>query len=63
MYAIRSYYVLSGVLAGAIIAKFNIQPIIVTLSLMIGIRGVAQIINDSKILRLDSPEYVFIGRP
>ncbi len=54
--------ILSGVLAGAIIAKFNIQPIIVTLSLMIGIRGVAQIINDSKILRLDSPEYVFIGR-
>jgi len=54
--------VLSGIIAGIIISKFNIQPIIVTLPLMIGVRGVAQVINDSKILRFESEQYVFIGR-
>lgn len=53
---------LSGILAGFVISKFKIQPIIVTLPLMIGMRGVAQIINDSKILRFESDSYVFIGR-
>lgn len=52
----------SGVVAGAVISRFKIQPIIVTLPLMIGMRGVAQIINDSKILRFESEGYVFIGR-
>lgn len=52
----------SGILAGVVIAKFKIQPIIVTLPLMIGVRGVAQIINDSKILRFESAGYVLIGR-
>lgn len=53
---------MSGVLAGFVIAKFRIQPIIVTLPLMIGMRGLAQIINDSKILRFESDAYVFVGR-
>ncbi|WP_461204705.1 ABC transporter permease [Clostridium sp. DL1XJH146] len=53
---------LSGVVAGTIIAKFKIQPIIVTIPLMIGVRGIAQIINDSKILRFSSDAYVFLGR-
>jgi ribose transport system permease protein len=53
---------LSGVIAGTIIAKFKIQPIIVTIPLMIGVRGIAQIINDSKILRFSSDAYVFLGR-
>ena len=48
--------------AGIVISKFKIQPIIVTLPLMIGVRGIAQIINDSKILRFDSDLYVFLGR-
>lgn len=54
--------VLSGVLVGLIIAKFEIQPIIVTLPFMIGLRGVAQILNDSKILRFDNDTYVLLGR-
>ncbi len=54
--------VLSGVAIGAIISKFNIQPIIVTLPFMIGLRGVAQILNDSKILRFDNESYAMIGR-
>lgn len=53
---------MSGVIAGFVIAKFKIQPIIVTLPLMIGVRGISQIINDSKILRFDSEAYVFLGR-
>ncbi len=51
-----------GMAIGAIISKFNLQPIIVTLPFMIGLRGVAQILNDSKILRFDNEFYGSIGR-
>ena len=53
---------LCGMAIGAIIAKFDLQPIIVTLPFMIGLRGVAQILNDSKILRFDNELYGAIGR-
>ncbi len=50
-----------GLFIGLIIAKFKIQPIIVTLPMMIGIRGIAQVTNDSQLLNFDSPAYSFIG--
>ncbi len=55
----------SGFLIGLIIAKFRIQPIIVTLTFMISIRGIAQIMNDSMLLEFSGDEYasyLFIGR-
>lgn len=53
---------LSGLLVGLIIAKFRIQPIIVTLTFMISIRGIAQIINDSMLLEFKDESYTFIGK-
>ncbi len=52
----------SGLLIGLIIAKFRIQPIIVSLTFMISIRGIAQIINDSMLLEFKDDSYTFIGK-
>lgn len=52
----------SGALIGFLVARFDIQPMIVSMTLMIGLRGVAQILNDSKILRFDNDAYAQIGR-
>ena len=52
----------SGALIGFLVARFDIQPMIVSMTLMIGLRGVAQILNDSKILRSDNDAYAQIGR-
>ncbi len=52
----------SGLLVGLIIAKFRIQPIIVSLTFMISIRGIAQIINDSMLLEFKDASYMFIGK-
>lgn len=52
----------SGALIGFLVARFYIQPMIVSMTLMIGLRGVAQILNDSKILRFDNDAYAQIGR-
>ncbi len=54
-----------GFAIGFIIAKFRIQPIIVTLTFMISIRGIAQIINDSMLLEFSGDEYAaysFMGK-
>ncbi|MDF2614416.1 MAG: transporter permease [Clostridia bacterium] len=50
-----------GVFIGFIIARFKIQPIIVTLPMMIGIRGIAQVINDSQLLNFNEPAFSFLG--
>lgn len=58
--------ILTGVIVGSIvgflISKLDIQPIIITLPFMIGLRGLAQILNDSKILRFDNDMYAMLGR-
>lgn len=54
--------IVAGSCIGTIISKCNIQPIIVTLPFMIALRGVAQILNDSKILRFDNETYAAIAR-
>jgi len=53
---------ISGLLVGLIIAKFRIQPIIVSLTFMISIRGIAQIMNDSMLLEFKDESYTFIGK-
>lgn len=40
---------ISGVIAGFMVGKLRVQPMVVTLALLIGVRGVAQVINDAKI--------------
>lgn len=41
---------ISGVIAGFMVGKMRVQPMVVTLALMIGVRGVAQVLNDAKII-------------
>lgn len=52
---------LFGLLAGFLIAKFRIQPIIVTLTFMISGRGIAQVINDAMLLNFIEPKFSFFG--
>lgn len=40
----------SGVVAGFMVGKLRVQAMVVTLALMIGVRGVAQVLNDAKII-------------
>lgn len=42
----------SGMLAGFMVGKLRVQPMVVTLALLIGVRGVAQVLNDAKIFYL-----------
>lgn len=43
----------SGAVAGFFVGKLKVQPMVVTLALMIGVRGVAQVINDAKIYSIN----------
>ncbi len=43
----------SGAIAGFFIGKLKVQPMVVTLALMIGVRGVAQVVNDAKIYSIN----------
>lgn len=55
----------SGLIAGFMVGKLRVQPMVVTLALMIGVRGVAQVINDGKIFYMTSDalsaQYKFLG--
>ncbi len=42
----------SGAIAGFMVGTLRVQPMVVTLSLMIGVRGVAQVLNDAKIFNI-----------
>ena len=45
----------AGILNGALISFFRIQPIIVTLALLISGRGVAQVINGGQLIPFSNP--------
>jgi ribose/xylose/arabinose/galactoside ABC-type transport system permease subunit len=49
--------ILLGAFNGFVVSYFGIQPIIVTLSMMITLRGVAQVINSGRILNFNIPEF------
>lgn len=50
-----------GAFNGALISGFRIQPIIVTLALLISGRGVAQVINGGQLVQFDSPAFGTLG--
>lgn len=52
---------LMGLFNGALIAKLKIQPIIATLILMVGGRGIAQIVTDGKQFTTQYTPFKFIG--
>jgi galactofuranose transport system permease protein len=51
----------AGVCNGALVAVFDIQPIVATLILMVAGRGVAQLLTKGQILTFHSPGFGFIG--
>ncbi len=52
----------AGLFNGALISGFRIQPIIVTLALLISGRGVAQVINDGKIVLVGDEAFKALGQ-
>lgn len=55
---------LSGVIAGFFVGRLKVQAMVVTLALMIGVRGCAQLINDARIWYLNgahAEQYMRIG--
>jgi galactofuranose transport system permease protein len=52
---------LSGVVAGLMVAVVNVQPIVATLSLMIGLRGIAVILNGATAKQVNDPTVVGLG--
>ena len=55
---------ISGAIAGFMVGKLKVQAMVVTLALMMGVRGVAQLMNDGKIYYingLNSETYNMLG--
>jgi ribose/xylose/arabinose/galactoside ABC-type transport system permease subunit len=52
----------AGTFNGALISFFRIQPIIVTLALLIAGRGVAQVINGGQLIPFSDPAFEFFGK-
>lgn len=54
--------VAAGVFNGTLISVFRIQPIIVTLALLISGRGIAQVIsNGGQLIEFDNPAFEYLG--
>lgn len=53
---------LVGTLNGWLISTFNIQPIIVTLALLITGRGIAQVINNGNLIPFSNPAFEYFGK-
>ena len=52
-----------GVVNGGLIARYHVQPIVVTLATLIAIRGVAQIVsNDGELVPIDNAAFLALGR-
>ncbi|MBA3514462.1 MAG: ABC transporter permease [Pyrinomonadaceae bacterium] len=52
----------AGAFNGALITGFRIQPIIVTLALLIAGRGVAQVINGGQLIPFSNQSFEYLGR-
>lgn len=53
-----------GLIAGFMIGKMRLQAMVVTLGLMMGVRGAARLVNDAKIFYINGPhasDYTIIG--
>jgi ribose/xylose/arabinose/galactoside ABC-type transport system permease subunit len=52
----------AGIFNGALISFFRIQPIIVTLALLIAGRGVAQVINGGQLIPFSDASFEYLGK-
>lgn len=50
-----------GTFTGFMIAKLKIQPMIMTLAMMMSVRGIAQVINDAMLLYVSDPIFSQLG--
>ncbi len=50
-----------GLINGSLVTLMGIQPIVATLVLMVAGRGIAQLINDGRIVTFDFPAFAFLG--
>ncbi len=50
-----------GVVIGLLIVRYQIQPIIVTMTFMIAGRGIAQVINNAQLLNFTEPKFSYLG--
>ncbi|WP_082232942.1 ABC transporter permease [Halobacillus massiliensis] len=53
---------LFGLFNGAVISYIGVQPIIITLAMMIAGRGIAQVMTDGYLISFSNPSYEFIGK-
>ena len=52
-----------GAVNGGLIARYRVQPIVVTLATLIGVRGVAQIVsNDGELVPINDAAFQWLGR-
>ena len=51
-----------GTINGALISGFRIQPIIVTLGMLIAGRGLAQLMNSGKLIPFSDPTFEYLGK-
>ncbi len=51
-----------GMITGFMVGKMRLQPMVITLALMIGVRGIAQVLNDGQIIYLtDEVNFLALG--
>lgn len=50
-----------GFFTGFMIAKLKIQPMIMTLTMLMAVRGVAQVMNDAMLLYINDPQFAQVG--
>lgn len=53
--------VLSGVFSGVLVAYIGVQPIVATLALLVGLRGVAQMLLGGQFRQISSPSFNNLG--
>ncbi len=52
-----------GAVNGLLVTRFGVQPFIATLALLIGGRGLAQVLcNEGELIPFDSPRFEYLGR-
>ncbi len=52
---------LAGSVNGALVARFQVQPIVATLILMVAGRGIAQLICDGQVIVIDHPGFAYLA--
>jgi ribose transport system permease protein len=55
------FCLLLGAFTGFMVAKLKVQPMIMTLTMMMAVRGIAQVVNDAMLLYIKDPQFALLG--